>query len=90
MREAGSEGIEMVMWLIMRGALDDKVEEVYRFYTCRRRTPRSATSFSRTSASAGKSAAKAKGKPLGQESRRQESCHQDQARRRAQNQSNRS
>jgi protocatechuate 4,5-dioxygenase beta chain len=23
----------MVMWLIMRGALDDKVEEVYRFYT---------------------------------------------------------
>ena len=32
MREAGSEGIEMVMWLIMRGALDDKVEEVYRFY----------------------------------------------------------
>src|SRR5215468_6243556 len=30
MREAGAEGIEMVMWLIMRGALDDKV---YRFYT---------------------------------------------------------
>ena len=25
--------IEMVMWLIMRGALDDKVDEVYRFYT---------------------------------------------------------
>ena len=25
-REAGSEGIELVMWLIMRGALDDKVE----------------------------------------------------------------
>jgi protocatechuate 4,5-dioxygenase beta chain len=23
----------MVMWLIMRGALDDKIEEVYRFYT---------------------------------------------------------
>jgi protocatechuate 4,5-dioxygenase beta chain len=23
----------MVMWLIMRGALDDKVNEVYRFYT---------------------------------------------------------
>jgi protocatechuate 4,5-dioxygenase beta chain len=23
----------MVMWLIMRGALDDKVKEVYRFYT---------------------------------------------------------
>jgi protocatechuate 4,5-dioxygenase, beta chain len=23
----------MVMWLIMRGALDDDIEEVYRFYT---------------------------------------------------------
>jgi protocatechuate 4,5-dioxygenase beta chain len=23
----------MVMWLIMRGALEDQVEEVYRFYT---------------------------------------------------------
>jgi protocatechuate 4,5-dioxygenase beta chain len=33
MREAGAEGIEMVMWLIMRGALDDNVDEVYRFYT---------------------------------------------------------
>ena len=33
MREAGAEGIEMVMWLIMRGALGDKVEEAYRFYT---------------------------------------------------------
>ena len=33
MREAGAEGIEMVMWLVMRGALDDKVKEVYRFYT---------------------------------------------------------
>jgi protocatechuate 4,5-dioxygenase, beta chain len=33
MREAGAEGIEMVMWLIMRGALDDDVKEVYRFYT---------------------------------------------------------
>lgn len=32
LREAGSEGIEMVMWLIMRGALDDEVREVYRFY----------------------------------------------------------
>jgi protocatechuate 4,5-dioxygenase beta chain len=31
-RDAGSEGIELVMWLIMRGALDDKVTEVYRFY----------------------------------------------------------
>jgi protocatechuate 4,5-dioxygenase beta chain len=33
MREAGAEGIEMVMWHVMRGALDDKVNEVYRFYT---------------------------------------------------------
>jgi protocatechuate 4,5-dioxygenase beta chain len=31
-RESGAEGIEMVMWLIMRGALDDAVEEAYRFY----------------------------------------------------------
>ena len=31
-REAGSEGIELVMWLIMRGALDQEVEEIYRFY----------------------------------------------------------
>jgi len=31
-REAGSEGIELVMWLIMRGALDDVVNEVHRFY----------------------------------------------------------
>jgi protocatechuate 4,5-dioxygenase beta chain len=31
-REAGSEGIELVMWLAMRGALNDKVREVYRFY----------------------------------------------------------
>ncbi len=30
--EAGSEGIEMVMWLVMRGALDDKVEVKHRFY----------------------------------------------------------
>ena len=31
-RDAGSEGIELVMWLIMRGALDDAVREVHRFY----------------------------------------------------------
>ena len=30
MREAGSEGIEMVMWLVMRGALDPAVNEVFR------------------------------------------------------------
>ncbi len=32
LREAGSEGIELVMWLIMRGALGRDVEELYRFY----------------------------------------------------------
>lgn len=32
LREAGSEGIELVMWLIMRGALGPKVQELYRFY----------------------------------------------------------
>ncbi len=31
-REAGSEGIELVMWLIMRGALNDKVTVKHRFY----------------------------------------------------------
>jgi protocatechuate 4,5-dioxygenase beta chain len=31
-RDTGAEGIEMVMWLIMRGALNKKVKEVYRFY----------------------------------------------------------
>jgi protocatechuate 4,5-dioxygenase beta chain len=31
-REAGSEGIELVMWLIMRGAIGAQVREVYRFY----------------------------------------------------------
>jgi protocatechuate 4,5-dioxygenase, beta chain len=31
-RETGSEGIEMVMWLAMRGALGDRVEEVHRHY----------------------------------------------------------
>ena len=32
MVEAGSEGVELIMWLIMRGALGEKVNEVYRFY----------------------------------------------------------
>jgi len=32
LREAGSEGIELVMWYVMRGALNENVEEVYRFY----------------------------------------------------------
>ena len=31
-REAGSEGIEMVMWLIARGALDEDAKEIRRFY----------------------------------------------------------
>jgi protocatechuate 4,5-dioxygenase beta chain len=30
--ESGSEGIELVMWLIMRGALGGNVEELHRFY----------------------------------------------------------
>jgi protocatechuate 4,5-dioxygenase beta chain len=32
LREAGSEGVEMVMWHIMRGALDEEVKEVHRHY----------------------------------------------------------
>ncbi len=32
MREAGAEAVELVMWLVMRAALGDKAEEVYRFY----------------------------------------------------------
>ena len=32
LRDAGSEGIELVMWLVMRGALDERVREVHRFY----------------------------------------------------------
>jgi protocatechuate 4,5-dioxygenase beta chain len=32
LREAGSEGIELVMWLIMRGALGDNPQELYRLY----------------------------------------------------------
>ena len=31
-REAGSEGVELVMWLIMRGALNEQVELKHRFY----------------------------------------------------------
>ena len=31
-REAGSEGIELVMWFVMRGALDDDLNQVHRFY----------------------------------------------------------
>ena len=32
LRETGSEGIELVMWLIMRGALSPQVKTVHRFY----------------------------------------------------------
>lgn len=32
LREAGSEGIELVMWLIMRGALGAQAQELHRFY----------------------------------------------------------
>ncbi|PIB23452.1 protocatechuate 3,4-dioxygenase [Amylibacter kogurei] len=32
LREAGSEGIELVMWYVMRGALNDEVTEKHRFY----------------------------------------------------------
>ena len=32
LRDAGSEGIELVMWLIMRGALSSSVREVHRHY----------------------------------------------------------
>ena len=30
LRDAGSEGIELVMWMVMRGAMDTKAREVYR------------------------------------------------------------
>jgi protocatechuate 4,5-dioxygenase beta chain len=32
MREAGSEGIELVMWLVMRGAMGEDATETYKFY----------------------------------------------------------
>jgi protocatechuate 4,5-dioxygenase beta chain len=32
LRESGSEGIELVMWLIMRGALGPRVKELHRHY----------------------------------------------------------
>ncbi|CCQ74522.1 class III extradiol dioxygenase subunit beta [Magnetospira sp. QH-2] len=32
LREAGSEGIELVMWLVMRGAMDDAVTEIHRHF----------------------------------------------------------
>lgn len=32
MREAGAESVELIMWLVMRGAMDARVNEVHRFY----------------------------------------------------------
>lgn len=32
LRESGSEGIELVMWLVMRGAMGEQVNELHRFY----------------------------------------------------------
>ncbi|MDE3008871.1 MAG: protocatechuate 3,4-dioxygenase [Acidobacteriota bacterium] len=32
LRESGSEGIEMIMWLVMRGAMGERVREVHRHY----------------------------------------------------------
>ena len=32
LRDAGAEAIELVMWLIMRGALGERARELYRFY----------------------------------------------------------
>ena len=31
-REVGAEGMEIIMWLTMRGALDDNVDVIHRFY----------------------------------------------------------
>lgn len=31
-RESGTEGCEMVMWLVMRGALNEQIEEIHRHY----------------------------------------------------------
>jgi protocatechuate 4,5-dioxygenase, beta chain len=31
-REAGSEGMELIMWLTMRGALGPEIRELQRFY----------------------------------------------------------
>ena len=32
LQQAGSEGIELVIWLIMRGALSEDAREIYRYY----------------------------------------------------------
>ena len=40
-RDAGCEGVEMIMWNVMRGALNDNVNEVFRLY----HIPVSATAY---------------------------------------------
>ena len=40
-REAGCEGVEMIMWNVMRGALNKQVKEIYRLY----HIPVSATAY---------------------------------------------
>ena len=48
LRDAGAEAIELVMWLIMRGALGDaRARSATASITCPRRRPPSATSFSK-------------------------------------------
>ncbi len=63
MREAGAEGVEMVMWLVMRGALDDQVDEVYRFYTVPASNTAVGQSFWKTASAASKRPANAKRRP---------------------------
>ncbi len=41
MRETGSEGVEMIMWFIMRGALNDNAREAFRYF----RVPVSNTAY---------------------------------------------
>jgi protocatechuate 4,5-dioxygenase beta chain len=31
-REAGAQGVELLMWFVMRGALSDQVTEIHRSY----------------------------------------------------------
>jgi len=45
LRHAGSEGIELVMWLVMRGALDAQYARCIAFITFPHRIPPSATSY---------------------------------------------
>ena len=38
-RQAGSEGIELIMWLVMRGAMSEQITKVHSTYSCRPPTP---------------------------------------------------